>query len=175
MEQGFQDKMKLRIAGVEKESIVDGEGYRYSIFTQGCPHACPGCHNPQTHDAQGGHWTTLGELLQDILSNPLLSGVTFSGGEPFQQAGELAELARELHRHNLDVWCYTGYLYENLQAQGSPSQQALLAEVDVLVDGPYVEAQRDLNLAFRGSSNQRLLDMAATRAQGTAVLYEMEY
>lgn len=170
----FNGKDKLRIAGTVNDSIVDGEGYRYAIFTQGCPHACPGCHNPQTHNFRGGRLVKLEELLQEALLNPLLSGVTFSGGEPFCQAAVLAELGREFHRHQLDIWCYTGYTYEQLRDNPDPGIQELLQLVDVLVDGPFVEEQRDLTLSFRGSSNQRLIDMPQTRARGRVVLYEQD-
>lgn len=161
---------RLRIAGTIGESIVDGEGYRYTIFTQGCPHHCFGCHNPQTHDFQGGRLVEPARLLRDILANPLLEGVTFSGGEPFCQARLLAELARELHSNGLNIWCYTGYTYEVLQGSRQQAVRDLLRQVDVLVDGPFIEAQRDISLRFRGSSNQRLIDVPASRSKGCVVL-----
>ena len=164
---------RLRIAGTVNDSIVDGEGYRYTIFTQGCPHGCPGCHNPQTHDFAGGREADIRELLREALDNPILAGVTFSGGEPFCQAAALVELAGELHRHGLSVWCYSGYTYEQLTACGKPAVQALLRQLDVLVDGAYMEQQRDLTLSFRGSRNQRLIDVPASLQQGTAVLYQL--
>lgn len=162
----------IRIAGVVNDSIVDGEGYRYAIFTQGCPHKCQGCHNPQTHDFNGGCMADTADLLREIDENMLLSGVTFSGGEPFCQAGPLAELAAEIHQRDLSVWCYTGYTLEKLweKAQAEPEVGRLLEEIDVLVDGPFIEAQKNLNLPFRGSDNQRIIDMVETRIQGQIVL-----
>ena len=154
----------LRISGIIPESIVDGPGFRYVIFTQGCPHHCPGCHNPQTHDFDGGTVITItdGEkILREIKENTLLAGVTFSGGEPFCQPGPLAELAKEIHAIGKNVFVYTGYTYEKLckMAKTKADVAALLSETDTLVDGPYIEALRDLELRFRGSSNQRILDL----------------
>ena len=162
---------KLRIAGTAGESIVDGEGYRYTIFTQGCPHHCFGCQNPQTHDFQGGRLVEPAKLLREILDNPLLEGVTFSGGEPFCQSGLLAELAVELHQSGLTIWCYTGYSFEDLLQSRQQAVRHLLQQVDVLVDGPYIEAQRDISLQFRGSRNQRLIDVAKSLAKGRVFLH----
>ncbi len=159
----------IKIAGTVNDSIVDGEGYRFTIFTQGCPHHCEGCQNPQTHAFTAGHSVDTAELLQQILDNPLLSGVTFSGGEPFCQPEPLAELAKKLHEHHLDVWSYSGYTLEELQAMDNPGVRMLLAELDVLVDGKFLLDQRDLTLAFRGSRNQRIIDMNATRQQGQII------
>lgn len=164
----------IKIAGITDDSIVDGEGYRFTIFVQGCPHHCPGCHNPQTHDKNGGTWADTEDLYKQIVANPLLSGVTFSGGEPFCQAGPLAELALALHKRHLDIWTYTGYTLEELEAQQNLDVQALLNETDVLVDGPFILEQRDLTLPFRGSQNQRLIDMVETRKQKKLVLKQVE-
>lgn len=150
------------LAGIEEESIVDGPGLRMVIFTQGCPHHCPGCHNPQTHPFEGGTPYTLKSLLKRYGKNPILRGMTFSGGEPFVHAEALAILARAVHEKKGTVVTFTGYTYEAL-LQKSRSDEAvsrLLEETDLLIDGPYVEALRDLELRFRGSSNQRLLDRA---------------
>lgn len=163
--------MKLRIAGAVGDSIVDGPGLRLTVFTQGCPHRCPGCHNPQTHDFAGGCDAEVEELFEQYRENPLLRGVTLSGGEPFCQPEPLAELARLVHGAGGDVFCYTGYTYEQLLGLDDPAVAALLREVDVLIDGPYLEAQRDLTLLFRGSANQRLLDLPRTRAEGRPVLW----
>ena len=163
--------MQLRIAGTADDSVVDGEGYRFTIFTQGCPHHCPGCHNPKTWDEGGGRLADTGELLARMAANPLLSGVTFSGGEPFLQPAPLTEIARAAHAQGRSVWAYTGWTLEELRKRQDAAIDALLQEVDVLVDGPYLEAERDLTLRFRGSRNQRLIDMAKTRAAGRAVLW----
>lgn len=153
--------MKLKIAGIVDDSIVDGEGVRLTVFTQGCPHHCHGCHNPQTWSLDGGHEIDTEEIVQKLKANPLLSGITFSGGEPFLQPAPLTELARAAHKLGLDVWSYTGFTLEELKKRTDVQQ--LLNEVDVLVDGPYVEALRDLTLRFRGSSNQRIIDLNELR------------
>ena len=163
----------LRIAGIVRESIVDGKGIRFTVFCQGCPHHCPGCHNPQTHPFDGGSLVKIERIAQEIGKNPLLQGVTFSGGEPFCQACAFAELAKLVHAMpgNLDVTCYSGWTYEQLleKAETEPDVAALLGECDYLVDGPFVLAKRDLTLRFRGSSNQRFLDLKKSRAAGKAI------
>lgn len=163
---------ELMVAGIEPESIVDGPGFRFAVFVQGCPHNCPGCHNPQTHPFQGGRAMSVEEIFEKFKRNPMLKGVTLSGGEPFCQAGPLARLAKLVHEACKDVVVYTGYTYEELAASRDPAVQALLSEADLLVDGPFIEAQRDIELQFRGSGNQRLIDMPATRAAGRPVLWE---
>ncbi len=152
---------KLRLSGVIEESIVDGPGIRFVIFTQGCPHHCPGCHNPQTHDFSGGFDADIPAILAGIRENPLLDGVTLSGGEPFCQAEALLPLVQEIRKLGKTVFAYSGYTLEQLLELGKtqPAVLKLLKLCDTLVDGPYVEALRDLNLEFRGSSNQRVLDL----------------
>lgn len=166
--------MKLRIAGVVGDSIVDGPGLRLTVFAQGCPHHCPGCHNPHTHDFAGGRDATVEELFSEYRENPLLRGVTLSGGEPFCQPEPFAALARLVHEAGGNVFCYTGYTLEELREKRDPAVNALLAEVDVLIDGRFVLAERDLTLLFRGSTNQRLIDMNKTRETGEIVLWEEE-
>lgn len=168
---------ELKISGTVSDSIVDGPGLRYVIFTQGCPHHCPGCHNPQTHDFEGGVWADREMILQPLKENPLLSGVTFSGGEPFVQPEALAELGREIKALGKHLMVYSGYTYEQLQqiAEQRPAVGELLALADILVDGPYVEEQRDLTLVYRGSANQRVIDLQKTRECGTVTLYRSEY
>lgn len=163
---------ELRICGVEPESIVDGKGFRYVIFTQGCPHHCPGCHNPQTHDFGGGRLVNTDDLFQQICENPLLKGVTFSGGEPFCQPAPLAELGVRIHERGLDVTVYTGFCYEQLLKQEDPAVAALLKQTDTLIDGPFLEAEKDLTLLYRGSRNQRLINMNRTREEGRIILEE---
>lgn len=163
---------QLRISGIVDESIVDGKGLRYTIFTQGCPHNCPECHNPQTHDFAGGKLIDISELLEEILENPMLKGVTFSGGEPFCQAGPLAELAKAIHEamgKKLDVTVFTGYTWEELRAKQDADTEALLAETDVLIDGRFEAAQKDLTLKFRGSRNQRVIDVPRSLTEGRLV------
>ena len=151
---------RLRLAGIVEDSIVDGPGLRLTIFTQGCPHDCPGCHNPETHPINGGSFHSLDELVARYRENPLLAGVTFSGGEPFLQARPLAELAARIHALGGTVITYTGYIFEDLvaRARKDATVAALLEATDLLIDGPYMEALRSLDIAWRGSSNQRLLD-----------------
>ena len=155
--------MQARIFGTVNDSIVDAPGLRYVIFFQGCPHRCPGCHNPGSHDPDGGELRSVDELLDEIRVNPLLSGVTFSGGEPFEQADVAAEIARRVRALGLNIWTYTGYLYEDLMASSDPAVQALLAYTDVLVDGPFIEERKSLLLHFRGSDNQRIIDLNLNR------------
>lgn len=162
---------KLRIAGTVNDSITDGPGLRYAVFVQGCPHACEGCHNPQTHDFAGGREVDVKDLLDEGLSNPLLCGVTFSGGEPMCQARALAELAKAFRENGVDdIACYTGYLVEDLLAGKADGAPELLAQLDVLVDGPFVKAQRSYDEKFKGSYNQRIIDVPETLRQGKAVL-----
>ena len=161
---------ELRISGTVSESIVDGRGIRYVVFTQGCPHHCPGCHNPQTHPFDGGRLTDVETLFEEICENPLLKGVTFSGGEPFCQPGPLAELGHLVHGRGLDVTVYTGYRYEQLTAMNRPDVDALLGEADLLIDGPFLQDEKDLTLLYRGSRNQRLIDMNETRRKDCVVL-----
>lgn len=153
----------LRIADINEESIVDGPGFRFVIFTQGCPHHCPGCHNPSTHDPAGGQLTDTHFLLEKIKKNPMLQGVTFSGGEPFLQPRVLADFAASIKALGLDIVTYTGFTYEALIAANSPDIARLLEQTDILIDGPYVQEQRKLNLQFRGSTNQRILPLAEER------------
>lgn len=167
---------RLRIAGIEPESFVDGPGIRFSIFTQGCTHNCLGCHNPQTHDFEGGHFISLTELLSMIEENPLLDGVTFSGGDPMFQAASLVPLAREIKERGMNLVIFTGFTYERLVAMKDekPEMLELLSFADILVDGPFVLAQRCLSLKFRGSKNQRIIDVQASLAEGRAVLHQIQ-
>ena len=150
----------MRIANTVHDSIVDGQGLRFTVFTQGCPHRCPGCHNPGTHDPAGGRDVSVAALVEELTKNPLMAGLTLSGGEPFAQAADCAALAKAAHGLGLTVWTYTGYLFEQ--------------ETDVLVDGPFLQDQKSYELHFRGSRNQRLIDVAASLVQGKAVLWQEE-
>lgn len=153
--------MKIRISGVVNDSIVDGEGIRFTVFTQGCLRGCRGCHNPQTHDLLGGYEVEVDELISMMKKNPLLDGLTISGGEPFLQALACLELAQKAHKIGLNVWCYTGYTYEELIEKGYAS--ALLNEIDVLVDGEFRLEERTLELPWRGSKNQRVINLNDVR------------
>ncbi|MFA5536936.1 MAG: anaerobic ribonucleoside-triphosphate reductase activating protein [Bacillota bacterium] len=164
--------MELRISGVVKESVVDGPGIRYVVFTQGCPHKCPGCHNPDTHDFGGGKLVAIEKILADIKKDPLLKGVTFSGGEPFLQAKPLVFLGKMLKDLDYDIITYTGYIYEDLlnKAKEEPDYLELLKVTDVLIDGPFILEQRDLNLLYRGSANQRIIDIPRSLETGETVV-----
>ena len=157
----------LRLAGMEEESIVDGPGLRFVVFVQGCPHHCPGCHNPQTHDFAGGTTVSAADILARFDEDPLLAGMTLSGGEPFCQAAPLCGLAAGVRARGKNVVTYSGYTLEQLEAMArtDPDVRRLLELTDLLVDGPFIEAQRDLDLLFRGSANQRLLDLRAWPAE----------
>ena len=163
----------MRLYGLVTDSIVDGPGFRTAIFTQGCPHRCEGCHNPESHDANGGTEWLLDDIEAKFTGNPLLSGITLSGGEPFSQPAACAELARRAHATALTVWVYSGYTYEKLldMAAADEAVRALMDECDVLVDGPFVLAQRSLDLLFCGSRNQRVIDLPQTRERGEVVRY----
>ena len=165
----------IKIAGTANDSIVDGPGMRFTIFTQGCPHRCKGCHNPQTHDFDGGETVTLQSLLDNVKSNPLLDGVTFSGGEPFCHAKQLSELGAEIKKLGLNIVVYTGYLYEFLleNADTENCYRELLEVADYLVDGPFELAKRDILLKFRGSSNQRIIDVKKSLAEKKVVEAEL--
>ena len=162
---------EIRYAGTANDSIVDGPGLRYCIFTQGCPHKCPGCHNPQTHDFEVGKTADLSFFIEKIRKNPLLDGVTFSGGEPFCQAKALAALAHELKDTELNIVTYTGYTYEYLieNADESNGFMELLKCTDILIDGPFIQKLRSIELKFRGSSNQRIIDCRKSLETGTVV------
>ena len=166
---------ELKIAGIVQDSIVDGPGIRYVIFTQGCPHHCRGCHNPETHDPSGGKIADVNMILNQIFSNPLLYGVTFSGGEPFVQAEALVPIAEAVKTKKKHLMIYTGYLYEQLLEMKNRDMQRLLELSDILVDGPFIMEQRDLTLQYRGSKNQRVIDLVKTRQAGDIVLYKSEY
>ena len=170
----FDDHNTIRMAGVVRESIVDGPGLRMAVFCQGCPHGCPGCHNQETHDFAGGYDCEIEKIVQAVKADPLLDGVTFSGGEPFCQPEAFFNLALALKelRPDLNLMAYSGYTYEELTAMHSEGVDRLLAIIDYLVDGPFILAERDLTLLFRGSANQRVIDMNRTRAEGAVVLAE---
>ena len=162
-------KAVLNLAGIMEDSIVDGPGLRTAIFAQGCPRRCEGCHNPQSHAFGTGTDWTVDALFAHIRKNPIVRGVTFSGGEPFSQAAPFAELGRMLKAAGYEVAAYTGYTLEELLADSTPEHRALLAALDVLIDGEFILARRDLDLRFRGSGNQRILDVPQSLAEGRAV------
>ena len=163
----------LRIAGIVRESIVDGPGIRFTIFCQGCPHACDGCHNPETHDFAGGKDVSIERLLEEIDKDPLLAGVTFSGGEPFCQPEGFVEIGKRIKERGLNITAFSGYTLEELMSLGI--QNAAIAELleltDILIDGPFQKELKDLTLQFRGSKNQRVIDMNETRKRGEVSIW----
>ncbi len=170
-----ESKTPLRLAGVVRESIVDGPGIRMTVFVQGCPHHCKGCHNEHTWRFDGGYDSSVERVLEEAAKDKLLRGVTLSGGEPFAQAPALTVLAKGAHAMGLNVFCYTGYTFEALQAKFDehPEYKELLEECDWLVDGPFIEEEMSLMLHFRGSRNQRILDVKESLKAGKAVLSEL--
>ena len=167
----FDSEKELRIADIIGESIVDGPGFRMTVFTQGCPHHCEGCHNPHTHPFDGGRVVKVGEVIDKFKKNPLLSGVTLSGGEPFCQAASCAEIAKAVHSLKKNVIVYSGYTFEQLfdMAQNNIGIKELLVNSDILIDGKFDISQRSLELRFKGSKNQRTLDIKASMEKGKAV------
>ena len=158
----------LDLAGIQTDSIVDGPGIRTTVFCQGCPHHCPGCHNPETWEFGCGTPTEAETVLEIVRGNPLCRGVTFSGGEPFSQAEELARLGKMLKAAGYEVAAYSGYTLEQL-LEGTDGQKELLGTLDVLIDGPFLQAERSLELNFRGSRNQRVLNVPESLKAGKAV------
>jgi len=164
----------IRIAGIINESIVDGPGIRMVVFAQGCKHRCPGCHNPETHSFEGGKLVSVDSILELAKRNPLLDGITFSGGDPFEQAEAFTVLAREAKKLNLDIMTYTGYTYEYIVENSSRHRgwETLLNETDILVDGRFEMDKRNLLLKFRGSENQRLIDVKRTSSENRIVVID---
>lgn len=156
-----QNTDRLRVNGIVDESIVDGPGLRFVVFTQGCPHACLGCHNPDTHSLEGGYFVDVHTLGRQFAENPLLAGITLSGGEPFLQPAPLSIVAAQVRALGKTVLVYTGYVYEELLDKSihNPHIAKLLSHTDILIDGPYIAALRNLELPHRGSSNQRILTL----------------
>jgi len=166
--------MLIRIAGIENDSIVDGPGFRLAVFTQGCPHRCPGCHNPETHPFDGGRETDTDKIIGIMLDNPLLDGITLSGGDPFCQPEACTVLAKAAKENGLNVWAYSGWTFEELlkMAEENAGIRELMNYTDVLIDGPFILKERTLELRFRGSKNQRMIDVPSSLAKGEYVLKE---
>lgn len=167
--------MLIRIAGIIKESIVDGPGIRLVVFTQGCRHHCTGCHNPETHSFDSGTFMETDEIVQMVLKNPLLDGITLSGGDPFEQAEACAELAIKVRKLDLNVITYTGYTFEDLVKGFSKKKgwKELIHVTDILVDGRFELERRNLLLKFRGSENQRIINVNESLNNEKIVLAEV--
>lgn len=157
----------IQVLDIIEDTMVDGLGFRTSIYCAGCHHECPGCHNPQSWNPGGGHPMTTDEVMKIIVADPY-ANVTFSGGDPLYQAEGFTELARAIRSQTQKtIWCYTGFTFEAIVK--IPRYRQLLDEIDVLVDGPFVKSLRDEDLLFRGSSNQRLIDVPASLVKGEVV------
>ncbi|MBO7116828.1 MAG: anaerobic ribonucleoside-triphosphate reductase activating protein [Prevotella sp.] len=160
----------ISVLDIIEDTMVDGPGFRTSIYCAGCRHACPGCHNPQSWDFSGGHPMSTEDIMRIIEADPY-ANVTFSGGDPMYQPEGFTELARAIReRTNKDIWCFTGFTFETLV--NNPRHRQLLELIDVLVDGPFIKSLRDENLLFRGSSNQRLIDVPVSLKKGEIVLFQ---
>lgn len=168
-------KNQIRVAGIINESIVDGPGIRMVIFAQGCKHHCKGCHNPQTHTFEGGEVVETEKIISEIKRNPLLDGVTFSGGDPFEQASGFASLAVKVKELGLNVITYTGYTYEQILNNSSKNEgfKKLLENSDMLVDGPFQLEKKNLLLKFRGSENQRIINVPKSLKNDSVILAEV--
>ncbi len=166
--------MEIRIAGIIRESVVDGPGIRSVVFAQGCPRDCPGCHNPESLDPAGGKATTVEEIVRELAGLRLVRGVTFSGGDPFMQPAAFSALGKAVRALGRDIITYTGYTWEELLEMGraDPAVPELIAVSDVVVDGPFIAEQKDLHLPFRGSRNQRVIDVAASLQKGEIILVD---
>lgn len=155
---------------IEFDSIVNGPGLRAVVWFQGCIHNCPGCQNPQTHDFEKGLEDTTQNIVNKILANKFISGVTFSGGDPLLQSGACIDIAKELKKHNINIWCYTGFTWEILQK--SLNARILFKYIDILVDGPYIQELQSYDLKFCGSKNQRIIDVQKSLKDNKIILWE---
>lgn len=162
--------MKIRLAGEIAESTVDGPGIRYTIFTQGCLHNCPGCHNPKTHSLDTGYLVENDEIVSKMKQNSLISGITLSGGEPFLQPEQLLDLCIKVKKEQYHIIAYSGYTYEELLNMNNSHIYEVLDIIDVLIDGKFEIEKKSLSLLYRGSSNQRIIDMIETRNQKKIIL-----
>lgn len=164
---------------ITKESIVDGPGFRGVIWTQGCIHNCKGCHNPSTHDFNGGFLMDITEIEEELRTLKLHKGITFSGGEPFEQPSECMEIAKIAKKLGMDIWCYTGYTFEELVNENGirykNGWKEFLEYIDVLVDGPFTVEKKNLQLKFRGSENQRIIDVKKSLKNRVTMIKEEYY
>jgi anaerobic ribonucleoside-triphosphate reductase activating protein len=155
------DNKMIRLSGIIHESLVNGPGIRRVFFSQGCIHNCEGCFNPETHSFDGGELRDMDELIEDLKNNPIISGVTFSGGDPFEQADKFSYMAEKIKGLGLNIWCYTGYTFEYIvqDLSNRPYWESLISNIDVLVDGRFEISLKDENIRYRGSANQRVIDV----------------
>ena len=165
---------KIRLAGFAYESLVNGPGMRRVYFSQGCKHNCKGCFNPDTHDFNSGKEMDMDELIEDAVDNPFLKGITFSGGDPLERAEEFAYMAKAFKNAGLNIWCYTGYVFEEVleMMEKDKNIRELINNIDVLVDGRFEIDKKDETLKFRGSSNQRLIDIKSSIRENSIIVLE---
>ena len=164
----------IRLSGIAYESLVNGPGIRRVFFSQGCKHNCKGCFNPDTHDFNGGENRNMDELIESVLDNPMIKGVTFSGGDPLEQAEKFAYMAKAFKNNSLNIWCYTGYTYEYIREHKDENNgwNELLNNIDILVDGKFEEENMQEGLKFRGSTNQRIIDIKESLNHGKIVILD---
>lgn len=165
----------VRLAGIAYESLVNGPGMRRVFFAQGCKHKCKGCFNPETHSFEDGEIMDMDKLIKDVLDNPILKGVTFSGGDPIEQAHSFAYMAKAFKNSNLNIWCYTGYTFEKLLEviKVDTAISDLLNNIDVLVDGRFEINNKEEGLKFRGSTNQRIINVKESLNQNKVVIMNL--
>ncbi|NFL88673.1 anaerobic ribonucleoside-triphosphate reductase activating protein [Clostridium botulinum] len=166
---------KIRLSGIAYESLVNGPGIRRVFFSQGCNHNCKGCFNPDTHDFNGGEERSIDELIEDVLCNPMIKGITFSGGDPFERADEFSYMAKIFKENNKNIWCYTGYTFEyiNDNLERNKGWKDLINNLDVLVDGKFEEDKKEDGLKFKGSSNQRIIDVKESLKSNKVVIFDI--
>lgn len=164
--------MKINLSSFISDSIVDGEGIRSVIFTQGCPHNCPGCHNQKAIPFEGGEWLEVDDVIEKVLDADL-KRITFSGGEPFVQAEALYHIAKRLKDEGYNIWSYTGFKYEALMRHHDPYVQKLLGCLDILIDGRFMIRKKSMSALFRGSSNQRIIDVPTSLKEGKIVVSQI--
>lgn len=165
----------IRLSGIAYESLVNGPGMRRVFFSQGCKHNCKGCFNPDTHSFDGGEEKNMDELIKDVLRNPMIKGVTFSGGDPFERAEEFSYMAKKFRENNINVWSYTGYMFEDIMSNLDIRNgwKELINNIDVLVDGRFEEDEKEEGLKFRGSSNQRIIDIPKSIKSNKIVILDI--
>lgn len=165
----------IRLSGIAYESLVNGPGMRRVFFSQGCKHNCKGCFNPDTHSFDGGEEKNMDELIKDVLRNPMIKGVTFSGGDPFERAEEFSYMAKKFRENNINVWSYTGYMFEDIMSNLDIRNgwKELINNIDVLVDGRFEEDKKEEGLKFRGSSNQRIIDIPKSIKSNKIVILDI--
>lgn len=161
----------IRLSGIIHESLVNGPGIRRVFFSQGCKHNCKECFNPETHSFDGGELRDMDELIEDLRSNPIIGGVTFSGGDPFEQADKFSYMAQRIKELGLNIWCYTGYKFEYIlnNLKDNEAWDKLINNIDVLVDGRFEITLRDESIKYRGSSNQRVIDVKSSLSIGEII------